>query len=89
MKINEFWEIYNKHYKKFTSPGFQVVNYPLGGDSGCFMRSIYKNDEGRYCIDITVERSNTPHHKEYDSEEAAVEDILHFCYSETGYKYQG
>ena len=89
MLINEFWDIYNKHYKKFTSPGFQVVDHPIGGDSGYFVIGIFKNDNGKWCIEKTRERCSTPYHKEYDSEEEAVEDILYCCYSETGYKYQG
>lgn len=89
MLINEFWDIYNKYYKRFISPGFQVVDYPLGGDSGCFQLGIYKNENGKCCIDKTLERSNTPYHREYDSEENAVDDLLYLCYAATGYKYQG
>lgn len=88
MLISEFWDIYNKQYKRFESPGFRVVDYPLSGDTGYFLCSIYANEKGKYCIDKTIERSNTPKHKEYESEEDAVKHILDFCCFRTGYKHQ-
>ena len=48
---------------------------------------IYVNKNGKYCIDKTIERSNTPSHCEYDSEEAAVMKVLHFCSFNTGISY--
>lgn len=87
MLIDEFWKIYNKKYKRFESPGFQVVGYPLSGDTGRYLCSIYVNKNGKYCIDKTIERSNTPSHCEYDSEEAAVMKVLHFCSFKTGISY--
>lgn len=84
MSIEEFWKIYNEKYKKLESPGFRVVNYPLSGDTGYFLCSIYINENNKYCIDKTCERSNTPFHNEYDSEEEAVLKVLNFCSYRTG-----
>lgn len=79
MRCDEFWNIYESEYKKYESPGFQVLNYPLGGDTGCFRQSIYQNEEGKWCVNETVERCNHPHHKEFEIEEQAVEYILRIC----------
>ena len=89
MLIDEFWKIYNENYKKYESPGFQVVDHPLSGDTGYYLCSIYVNENGKYCIDKTMERSNTPYHYEYDSEEVAVKEILDICSFHTGIKYEG
>lgn len=85
MSIDEFWKLYNREYKRFISPGFSVVDYPLAGDTGCFRISIYINENGKYCVDRTIERSNNTSHREYDSEELAVEKILSLCDFYTGH----
>lgn len=88
MSIEEFWEIYNKEYQSLESPSFCIVDYPLAGDTGRNLFSIYVNDTGRYCVDKTLERCNSPAHKEYDREEDAVKKIIELCELCTGHKYE-
>lgn len=88
MSISEFWKIYNKEYKVYSSPGFCVVDYPLSGDTGCFLLSIYVKETGKFCVDKTIERCSTSSHREYDTEDAAVERILNLCAFYTGHKYE-
>lgn len=88
MSISEFWEIYNNEYKVYSSPGFCVVDYPLSGRTGYFLLSIYVKETGKFCVDKTQERSNTPIHREYDTEDAAVKKILSLCAFYTGHRYE-
>lgn len=89
MLVHEFWEVYNKHYKQFVSPSFCVVDHPLSGDTGYFLCSIYANEAGTFCVDRSIERSNTPHHREFESEEEAVKYMLGVCKFITGYRPEG
>ncbi len=76
MKACEFWEIYNKYCAKNITPNFNVKDHPVGGDSGYFEVGVFQNEEGIWCIERTIERSNCPHHDEYTSEEECFSAFL-------------
>ena len=50
--------------------------HPLTCDHGYFEMSIYKNSYGVWCIDRTLERSNTPSHSWFASENEAFDYLL-------------
>lgn len=71
---------------QFVSPNFCVVDHPLRGDTGYFLCSIYANEAGTFCVDQSIERSRTPNHREFESEEEAVKYMLGVCKFITGYR---
>ncbi len=81
MKKEEFWKLYNEKYKGNIRGPVLIQDKPVGGDSGCFIFGCFQNEHGVWCIEETMERSNTPHHKEYSSEEEAFDDFLYIVHS--------
>ena len=69
MKAEEFWWLYERCFRQYEGPGFSLRQSPLGGDFGCFIKGVYK-DQGVWKVDETIERSNYPHTRSFDSEEA-------------------
>lgn len=81
MKKDEFWKLYNEKYKSHIQPGIEITDCPLGGDCGIFVYSCFKNEKGVWCIEETCERSNTPYHDEYSSEDEAFDHFLSIVHS--------
>lgn len=81
MKKDEFWKLYNEKYKSHIQPGIEITDCPLGGDCGIFVFSCFKNEKGVWCIEETCERSNTPYHDEYSSEDEAFDHFLSIVHS--------
>lgn len=80
MTEKEFWRLYNQKYKGHMN--IIVENRPIGGDGGFFKIGIYKNKDNIWCIEETVERSDTPRQKTYKSETEAfncfLEDVHYY-----------
>lgn len=69
MTEKDFWKLYNQKYKGHTD--IIIENRPIGGDGGFFKMGIYKNKDSLWCIEETVERSDTPRQITYKSEKEA------------------
>lgn len=74
MTQSEFWKLYHRKYKGHMN--VIVEDRPLGGDDGFFKISCYRNIAGIWCIEETVERSNTPRRKTFRSERDAFDEFL-------------
>lgn len=74
MTEKEFWKLYNEKYDGHMY--ISVLNEPLTGDHGHFEISCYKNKDGQWCIDRTIERCNTPSRRICSSEEEAFKSML-------------
>ena len=80
MKAEQFWKIFKEELKSNLygyAPIF--IDKPTGGDGGFFLAGLFKNDNGIWCIEETMERSNQPIHTEYDSEEEAVKRFFNMA----------
>lgn len=69
MMIKDFFEIYNKYCNQ--SVNFMVHPTSAGSDRGCCEFGIYE-DDGKFIIDKTVERSNSSRKKEFPNEAMAI-----------------
>lgn len=69
MTNSEFWNIYKKYCKKNETASFSLKDYPLSGDHGEYEAAVFKNEEGIWCIESTIEHSNDSRHCEFSSEE--------------------
>ena len=81
MTKTEFWTLFNQKYKNNLRPGVYIQDKPVGGDGGCFVYGCFQNEKGIWCIEETKERSNTPYHREFESEEKAFERFLSLLHS--------
>lgn len=86
MKATEFWKIYAEEFKQFEGPGLMLHTYPLTGDHGYFEMSIYRNSDGVWCIDKTIERCNTPSCMCFANEDEAFDYLLRTVEWYTGHK---
>lgn len=75
LKEKEFWKIYDNKYEMYESANFSLKTERLGGDKGCFEVAIFR-DNGAWCIETTVERSNEPSRTYYDSEDEAFDTLM-------------
>ena len=76
MNSSEFWNTYNQLCKKNESPSCSFKDHPLSGDHGSFEVAVFQNEEGKWCIESTIERSNDSRHNEFDSEEECFRRLL-------------
>lgn len=81
MKKDEFWKLYNEKYKNNMRGPVYIQDKPVGGDSGAFIFGCFQNEHGIWCIEETMERSNTPIHMEFSSEEEAFDVFLEIVHS--------
>lgn len=86
MTEKEFWSLYNRKYK--GNMDIIVENRPLGGDDGFFKISCYKKNRNTWCIERTVERSNSPSQTVYHSEQDAYNRFLEMVHTYSKSKNQ-
>lgn len=88
MKTEEFWDVYEKVYKKFEFTGFRAVKRPVDPDSSYFEEGLFQNDQGKWCVEETSEKGKKPFHWEFDNEDEAVDTVLRECEGRKKIAYQ-
>ncbi len=79
MKVEEFWALYEKVYKKFEYTGFRAVKRPVDINSSYFEEGLFQNEEGVWCVEETSEKGKAAYHWQFESEEEAVDTVLREC----------